>query len=360
MDSLHFPNREELPLKMRTHPTVEQAYKQQQQHNSLPVDHPTSPLDASWLRTLCLEAGADDVGFVSLARPELDDQRAEILEHAPFARSLISIVCRMNREPVRSPARSVANAEFHHTHEHLTAVSHTIAAELEKRGIRALNEVVGFPMEVARLAERQRPWVISHKPIAVAAGLGHMGLHRNVIHPRFGNFILLDTVVIDAEISTENHPIDYNPCLECKLCVAACPVGAISPEGKFDYIACSTHNYREFVRGFNEWIETLADSPSAEAYREQVTAAETLSMWQSLAFKPNYKAAYCMAVCPAGEDVIGPYLADRKKHLQTVVKPLQDKVEPVYVHKDSKAEAHVRRRFPHKTVRQVRQGPPEP
>jgi hypothetical protein len=335
MDQLHFPNREELPLKMRTHPTVEQAYKQQQQRNSPPDDHPPL-LDASWLRTLCLEAGADDVGFVSLARQELDDQRAEILEHAPFARSLVSIVCRMNREPVRSPARSVANAEFHHVNEHLTAVSHTIAAELEKRGVRALNEVVGFPMEVARLAERQRPWVISHKPIAVAAGLGHMGLHRNVIHPRFGNFILLDTVVIDAEISTENHSIDY----------------------KFDYVACSTHNYREFVGGFNEWIETLADSPSAEAYREQVTKAETLSMWQSLAFKPNYKAAYCMAVCPAGEDVIGPYLVDRKKHLQTIVKPLQDKVEPVYVHKGSKAEAHVRRRFPHKTVRQVRQGPP--
>jgi hypothetical protein len=36
-------------------------------------------------------------------------------------------------------------------------------------------------------------WVVSHKPLAVAAGLGHMGIHRNVIHPKFGNFILLGT-----------------------------------------------------------------------------------------------------------------------------------------------------------------------
>lgn len=42
--------------------------------------------------------------------------------------------------------------------------------------------------------------VISHKPIAEAAGLGKMGLHRNVIHPVFGSFILLNTVLIDVEI----------------------------------------------------------------------------------------------------------------------------------------------------------------
>ena len=30
-----------------------------------------------------------------------------------------------------------------------------------------------------------------------------------------------------------------------------------------------------------------------------------------LAFGPNYKAAYCMAVCPTGEDVFGPLLPER-------------------------------------------------
>ena len=34
-------------------------------------------------------------------------------------------------------------------------------------------------------------------------------------------------------------------------------------------------------------------------------------MWQSLSFGANYKAAYCLSVCPAGEDVIGPYLTDK-------------------------------------------------
>ena len=32
---------------------------------------------------LCLDAGADDVGFVAIGRPDLDDQRADILRPLP-------------------------------------------------------------------------------------------------------------------------------------------------------------------------------------------------------------------------------------------------------------------------------------
>jgi epoxyqueuosine reductase QueG len=63
----------------------------------------------------------------------------------------------------------------------------------------------------------ERIWVVSHKPVAVAAGMGHMGIHRNVIHPRFGNFILLGTILVGAEISEYSRQLDYNPCPECKL-----------------------------------------------------------------------------------------------------------------------------------------------
>src|SRR5262245_12828287 len=79
-------------------------------------------------------------------------------------------------------------------------------------------------------------------------------------------------------------------------------------------------------------------------------------MWQSLSFGANYKAAYCMAVCPAGEDVIGPFLTNRKGYLQDVVKPLQEKEETVYVVPGSDAEEHVARRFPSKKVKRVGNG----
>jgi Fe-S-cluster-containing hydrogenase component 2 len=300
---------------------------------------------------MCLDAGADDVGFVSIDRPELDDQRHGILQAFPGTRTLISIVCRMNREPIRNPSRSVANLEFHQTTDHANEVAREIVRRLEERGIVAINPSSGFPMEMSRFPGKV--WVVSHKPVAVAAGLGQMGIHRNVIHPKFGNFIILGTVLVAAEVDAESQPIDYNPCLTCKLCVAACPVGAIKSDGQFDFSACMTHNYREFMNGFTDWVETVADSPSSLAYRQRVTDQESASMWQSLAYGPNYKAAYCLAVCPAGEEVIAPFLTDRGSYAESTLRPLQKKLETIYVVPHSDAEEHVARRFPHKTLKHV-------
>src|SRR3954470_17154047 len=199
-------------------------------------------LDAEWLKRLVLEAGADDVGFVEIGRPALDDQREDILKALPRTRTLIRFVVRMNREAIRTPARSLANTEFHHSGDEVNDIARNVVRSLEDRGIRATNPAMGFPMEMDRFPGKV--WVVSHKPVAVAAGLGMMGVHRNVIHPKFGNFILLGTILLDADVSGTGRPIDYNPCLECKLCVAACPVGAISNEGDFNFSACYTHNYR--------------------------------------------------------------------------------------------------------------------
>ncbi len=311
---------------------------------------PTS-LVAQELRKFCLDAGADDVGFVEIGRAELDDQRDDILKFFPATKTLISIVCRMNREPVRNVNRSAANLEFHSTTDHVNEVSRRIVTELERRGLRAINPSAGFPMEMTSFPGRI--WVVSHKPVAVAAGLGRIGIHRNVIHPKFGNFILLGTVLVDTEVSEQSIPIDYNPCLECRLCVAACPVGAISNDGGFNFLSCYTHNYREFMGGFTDWVETIADSSSAKDYRHEVTDSESASMWQSLAFGPNYKAAYCLSVCPAGEDVIAPFLTHRSEFVDTMLRPLQQKVETIYVQPNTDAEEYVVRRFPHKQIKRV-------
>ena len=334
------------------HPTVK-LFRERQ----LEDPHPLGPevLNSAWLRQLCLDAGADDVGFVEIDRPELVEQRDDILAIFPHAKTLVSLVCRMNRENIRTPARSVANLEFHHAGNEVNQAARRIVTELEKISVRAINGgAMGFPMEMDRWPGKT--WVVSHKPVVVAAGLGQMGIHRNVIHPKFGNFILLGTVVMDVKVTAASKPIAYNPCLECKLCVSSCPTGAIGADGHFDFSACYTHNYREFMGGFASWVENVADSKNALDYRQKVTDPETVSMWQSLSFGANYKAAYCMSVCPAGEDVISPFLTDRKQFLEEVVRPLQNKAETVYVIPNSDAEAHVARRFPRKKIKGVTNG----
>src|SRR5262249_44566833 len=80
------------------------------------------------------------------------------------------------------------------------------------------------------------------------------------------------------------------------------------------------------------------------------------SMLQSLSHGANYKSAYCIAVGPGGEEVIGAYVHDKQRHLQEVVRPLQERAEPVYVVPGSDAEAIARRKFKKKRVKPVGNG----
>src|SRR5580704_2529801 len=80
---------------------------------------------------------------------------------------------------------------------------------------------------------------------------------------------------------------------------------------------------------------------------EQKTAAKPRFMKPRLQKEANCRRR-------AGEDVIGEYLNSKKEFADEVMRPLQAKIEPVYVVPGSDAEAHVRKRYPHKTIRHVR------
>jgi epoxyqueuosine reductase QueG len=166
-------------MKMNEHPTVVKMTA------TKPPEPPNRPLDAEWLKKMALECSADEAGFVALESEYLDDQRDEILRSFPHGRSVVSIMCKMNEYSIRAPQRSVANHEFHHTGKHVDTVCRDFTRKLNDNGIRALNEPMAFPMEYADFLEG-KTWIISHKMVAVAAGMGQMGIHRNVIHPKFG------------------------------------------------------------------------------------------------------------------------------------------------------------------------------
>ena len=264
------------------------------------------------------------------------------------------ITCRLNPENIRCVSRDVSDLEFLQTFEKVSSAASRIVKSLSEKGVRALNPSSGFPMDMAKWPGKM--WPVSHKPIAVASGLGAMGHHRMVIHPRFGSFIVLGTILLEGEATAYDRPLDFNPCIECKLCVSVCPVGAIGPDGHFNFATCMTHNYRDRLGGFLDWVEKVVSSKDVRSYRKKVNDPESVSMWQSLSYGICNKSSYCMAVCPAGEEVIGAYLDHRAEYLAEVVKPLQSKEETIYVVPGSDAETHVAQHFPHKTIRRIGSG----
>lgn len=281
------------------------------------------------LRTICIEEGADDVGFVEVGRDALSGERRDILRIYSETETLISIVKTVNPESIQSPSASVADYEFSRIHKDLFDVTSRLIKRLNASGIRGVTLPPGFPMDMDRWPGKI--WEVGHKTVAVEAGVGRMGINRVVIHPTFGNHIILDTVFINAKLDRYDNPLQENPCIECMLCVSVCPVGAIGKNGEFDFMSCLTHNYHDLFGGFQNWVEDVVASKNIRAYRSKVTDGETATKWQSLTYGHFYRCSYCMAVCPAGSEPLKKYQQDKKRYVQNVVKPLKEKREPVYV-----------------------------
>jgi hypothetical protein len=87
-------------------------------------------MSAEELRAVCIEAGADDVGFVETGRKAISSEMPDILRIFSKARTIISIAKKTNPESIRSRSVSVANYEF--------AMVHLEMAESTKRILKKL------------------------------------------------------------------------------------------------------------------------------------------------------------------------------------------------------------------------------
>lgn len=337
-------------MKLEDHPTVLRYRERMSQSPPSSGD----PYDAAGLRRICLAAGADDVGFASLEGAFPAAEAEAVRAVFPSARSAVSLVCRLNPESIRSLSRSTSDLAYLQAMKRVDGATHQAAFRLMEDGVRAFTPASGFPMDLEKWPERM--WPVSHKIAAEAAGMGMRGHSRILLHPRFGAFVVLGSMILDAELNSYDKPLAFNPCLECGLCAAVCPVGAVAADGAFGFTTCLTHNYRDRLGGFSQWVEEIVASRSAFDYRHRVSDPETVSIWQAMTYGVSNKCSYCMAVCPAGEDVVGPFLKDRKGFRTTVVKPLQQREEAVYVMAGSDGEAHLARRFPHKKARRAGTG----
>ncbi len=65
---------------------------------------------------------------------------------------------------------------------------------------------------------------LSHKCVAVAAGLGRVGWSGNVITEKYGALVQFNSIITDAKLEPDT-PMEKNPCTNCKLCEKSCQGG---------------------------------------------------------------------------------------------------------------------------------------
>jgi epoxyqueuosine reductase QueG len=234
-------------MKLADHPTVK-AYKE----GRLTAPDPQAIRQAEQLKKMALAAGADDAGIIDLGRDAMVEYRQDLLEVMPDTLSVMILIFRVNHNHLRSLAHSVADYEFKQVWTEANHVTRQLAIRLQQNGIKALNMPTGFPYEAKRWPGKM--WLTCDKVFAVEAGLGHMGFNRLLLHPIYGAGVILASILLATNFDQYDRPLHFDPCIECGLCLKVCPVGAVKRTDAFDFMACYSHNYRERLGGFQNWV----------------------------------------------------------------------------------------------------------
>lgn len=304
-------------------------------------------LDSQWLKELAISSGADDAGLADACGEGLKGEFQGINALLPGARTVVSLVVRVNPDALRSPFMGVVNREAAFANKTADDAASELSRRLCALGFRSVAVHAAFPMDTQLWPGKM--WPVSHKTIAEEAGLGRMGHHRLVIHPKFGSSILLSAVVVERPASLYGARLAENPCDGCKLCVAACPTGSIRPDGSFSFINCATHNYRYRLGGFSQWVENIVESKNVKEYRSRVKDSETVSMWQSLAYSNNYTCLNCLAVCPAAA-------TKTEEGGASLAKKLLNRGGPVFFLRGSDAEEYAKKKIKPERLRPIKGG----
>jgi len=92
---------------------------------------------------------------------------------------------------------------------------------------------------------------------AARAGVGFYGKNTMIITRRHGSWVVLGTLVTDAEIEL-TPPLELD-CGECRLCIDACPTGALDEPGVLDSARCLSYWTQSRQEIPDEYREALGD-----------------------------------------------------------------------------------------------------
>jgi epoxyqueuosine reductase len=121
------------------------------------------------------------------------------------------------------------------------------------------------------------------KAWAQRSGLGWIGKNGLLIAPPYGSWVLLGTILTDAELAPDQpHP---DRCGNCEACLPACPTGALLGAGQVDSRRCVSY-----------WtIETRGSIP--------LELRDACADW-------TFGCDACQDACPWNQDAAASHLPD--------------------------------------------------
>jgi epoxyqueuosine reductase QueG len=173
------------------------------------------------LKEFARQCGADLVGIADLARLEgIQTEPEDLLEG--YSRA-VSIAVRLSDgivDAIADRPTPLYQQNYAKVNALLDDIALRVMQYLQNAGAKAA------PIPASQLLDKTR-WFsyISHKAVAVAAGIGWQGKSLLLVNRGYGPRVRLVTVLTDIVLEPD-RPVK-NLCAKCGACAEACPVGAI-------------------------------------------------------------------------------------------------------------------------------------
>ena len=205
------------------------------------------------LKNIVLASGPSAFGVCAIEelRPHFDAlpmDQTEGLSHAISIGAPVSAA--VLKGCIIGPTRHYLH-NYRMTNWTLDLTAAKLSMTIQNKGFAALpipaSQIVDWEKQTAHL---------SHKMVAIRAGMGWIGRNNLLVHPEYGSKIRLATILTDMPLEAD-RPLEQD-CGECRKCIDVCPVKAISDSHtdwnkaacleKLKYFA-KVHNVGQYICG---------------------------------------------------------------------------------------------------------------
>lgn len=178
-------------------------------------------MTAEEVKQYARQCGADLVGIADVDRlTGIHTEPADLLTGFPRAVSLAVRLADGVIDTIDDVPTPIYQQHYEKVNLFLDDLALRVTQYLQEHGARAL------PIPASQLLNTEE-WYsyVSHKAVAMAAGVGWQGKSLLLVNKEFGPRIRLVTVLTDADL--EPDPPVKNLCGRCSACADDCPAGAI-------------------------------------------------------------------------------------------------------------------------------------
>jgi epoxyqueuosine reductase QueG len=215
------------------------------------------------LRTLAAKNGADLFGVAETAkiREYIDPEIADAAGKLPFAISIGIKLQKSVLDTLINRPNQIYKTHYRHVNSMLDSISQLAAGRIQRQGYNAMPIAASFIVDWQKQTAH-----VSHRHVALQAGLGFWGKNNLLIHPEFGAGVRLTTIFTDIPLKVDS-PL-HDSCDECVACMIACPAEAID-ENNFEFDKCY-EQIKKFSRekNYNLHICGLCVRACADARRK--------------------------------------------------------------------------------------------